>query len=105
MKHTLLLLGICMSAFFSNAQWTADTTLNTLVRDTAGATTPHIATLSDGKSYISWFEQGTQNYELRMQLLDADGYEVWTHGGIVISAYPQSTALYRYDLKIDNEGN
>lgn len=106
MKKILLLL--CLLAFNLNiqAQWTNDSTLNTTVRDTAGATTPLMATTTNGSTYISWFEYGVGgNFELRMQLLDSNGYKLWAPEGIIVSNYPQNTALFRYDLKADNDGN
>jgi hypothetical protein len=106
MKKLCTTLIFLLSLMQSFAQWTNDTTLNTLVRDTAGATTPLIASRTDGSSYISWFEyDNTGNFELRMQLLDSNGYARWAPGGIVVSNYPQNSALFRYDLQTDNDGN
>ena len=103
-----ILLFLCFLTFYSKiqAQWTSDTTINTIVRDTAGATTPLMATTTNGSTYISWFEYGIGgNFELRMQLLDSNGYKLWAPEGIIVSNYPQNTALFRYDLKADNDGN
>ncbi len=106
MKKTLLLPLILF--FFSNAkgQWTNDTLQNTLVRDTLGATAPMMASSFNGFTFISWFEYGPTNmFELRMQLLDSGGYKLWSQEGIVISNFPQNSAIFRYDLKVDNDGN
>ena len=106
MKHKLLLL-----AFFfliltkGQAQWTNDTTLNTEVRDSAGAISPLCASISNGSTYICWYEYNGNNLELRMQLLDANGVKQWGSGGIVVSNFPQNSATYLYDLKTDHEGN
>ena len=65
--YILLLLGFSVSGL--NAQWVSDTLLNTLVRDSSGTSEnlPLTATLSDGSTYISWFEMNGGNYELRME--------------------------------------
>jgi hypothetical protein len=102
MKHTLLLLSLFIS-IFTHAQWTSDTTLNTQVRDTANVLSPLIATRSDGKTYVSWYEQG--NLEVHLQLLDTNGYKLWSPQGIIVSNYPQTTSTSTSDLKVDNEGN
>ena len=44
-------------------------------------------------------------FRSRMQRLDAAGNELWGPNGVVVSNAPQNTALFRYDLKTDNEGN
>src|SRR5580765_4842504 len=108
MKKTLTLFIIAsMLTKISFAQWTADSTQNTIVRDNSGTeeVTPLIASLTDGSTYVSWFESVNSSYELRMQLLDPNGFALWDPAGLVVSDYPQSSALYRYDLKTDNEGN
>ena len=89
------------------AQWTADTMLNTTVRDSNGTSeaTPLSVTTNNGSTYISWFESYNGNYQLRMQLLDANGNKQWADEGLIVSDYPQSSALYRYDLQSDHDGN
>jgi len=101
--------SILLSLFFlhANAQWTSDTLQNTLVRDSVGTneTTPLSATLSNGSTYISWFESYNGNYQLRMQLLDVNGNKLWSDEGLIVDSNPQSSALYRYDLKVDHSDN
>ena len=105
MKHLLLLLSIIFLSESVIAQWTSDTTTNTIVRDTSDATTPLIASIPDGSTYVSWFEFGGSNYDLHMQLLDSNGYKKWGPEGIVVSNQLQNSALFRYDLKADHNGN
>ncbi len=99
---TLLLISLATNA---GAQWTTDTTANTVVRDSVGET-PLMASLPDGSTYVCWFEPGLSTpYELHLQLLDPDGNRVWGNAGIVVSNFPQNTALYRYDMKVDHDEN
>lgn len=89
------------------AQWTTDLDANTPVRTMASgeAASPMVADGPEGSTYISWFENGTGNYQLRMQRLDADGVGLWDADGLVVSSHPQNTAIFRYDLQPDGAGN
>ena len=92
----------------TNAQWTSNTSLNTTVSDQLGSNeaTPLMVTVNSGSTYVSWFQPvaGT-NYELRMQRLNQNGVGQWGPAGLLVSNFPQNSALYRYDLKADNDGN
>ena len=89
------------------AQWTSNPMQNTIVQDSSGTeqATPLIASLPDGKTYISWFDMYNGQFQLKMQLLDSEGYKLWAGAGLVVSNQPQNSALFRYDLKTDKEGN
>ncbi len=102
-----LLVILLLISHQSIGQFTNDTTSNTIVRDSLGTDqlTPLLATTSTGHTYISWFDFSDGNFQLRMQLLDALGNKLWQEAGLVVSSFPQSTALYRYDLKVDNNDN
>ncbi|RAK69405.1 T9SS type A sorting domain-containing protein [Hymenobacter edaphi] len=106
----LLLLGSLAAALLARpaaAQWTPNAQLNTPVRDVAGVSevTPLLAPNPLGGSYVSWFEQRGAGYDLRLQRLDAAGNPQWGPAGLLVSNQPQSSALYRYDLKSDHAGN
>ena len=107
MKKNLLLLLFISASALVKAQWTNNTFLNTVVRDSIGTgeETPLSASRSDGKTYVSFFEQYNGSYQMRMQLLDSGGNKLWTYAGLIVSSFPQSTALYRYDLKVDQNDN
>jgi hypothetical protein len=104
-KICLLLFGLL--PFFSNAQFANDSTNNVVIQDAIGSeqATPLISSRSDGGVYISWFDQSSGMYVLRMQRLDALGNKLWGPNGVVVSNANQNTALFRYDLKTDNDGN
>ena len=92
---------------FASAQFSQDTTLNSVIHDLSGSeqSVPLTATTTDGRTYVSWFDLSSGQYVLRMQLLDINGNEQWGQGGLVVSSYPQSSALFRYDLKVDQDDN
>lgn len=109
LRPLALLVGLlALPLAAARAQWTADSLQNTLVRDSAAheETTPLVTTGPAGSTYISWFETvpGT-NYQLRMQRLDSTGRPMWNPRGLIVSAFPQNTALFRYDLKSDRNGD
>ena len=107
MKAKITLI-ICIFNFtISKAQWTTNTMQNTTVRDSVGAdeSTPLSVSTSDGKTYISYFAIVNGSYQMRMQLLDINGAKLWAPGGVIVSSMPQSTALFRYDLKVDLDNN
>lgn len=92
----------------AQAQWVANPMLNTVVRDVAGATevTPRTSPAPNGGTYVAWFESvATTNYQLRLQLLNVNGQTQFGATGLLVSNQPQSTALFRYDMKTDNQGN
>ncbi|HNS11264.1 MAG TPA: T9SS type A sorting domain-containing protein [Bacteroidia bacterium] len=107
MKKIYLFIFSLLAGLNISAQFVNDTTSNTRIADWSGSeqATPLSATTSSGLTYITWFDNFSSNYELRMQLLDSDGNKLWPDSGLLISNYPQSTALFRYDLKTDNEDN
>lgn len=106
MRLLLTFFIVCV-ALVARGQFTIDTLQNTVVHELAGSeqSVPLTATTSDGRTYVSWFDNSTGQYELRMQLLDQNGIEQWSSGGLVVSNFPQNSALYRYGLVVDNENN
>lgn len=107
MKKIYLGLILFLIQQTSSAQFSNDTLANYIVRDSlmTEQVTPLSATTSTGQTYISWFDSYNSNYQMRMQLLDASGNKLWPDTGLVVSSFPQNSAIFRYDLKVDNEDN
>lgn len=107
MKTAVLLLLATSTMASTKAQWTTDLASNTAVRAvTVGeAAVPLITDGPEGSTYVCWFENGNGDYQLRMQRLDAGGNKWWADEGLLISDHPQNSALFRYDLKTDADGN
>ena len=105
---TLALLTVLLTAPAAYAQFSPNPALNLAVRDQPGITEvlPRTAPAPNGGTWVSWFEAvlGT-NYQLRIQLLDRSGNPQLGPAGVVVNNQPQSSALYRYDLKADAAGN
>lgn len=100
------LLSLLTIPVLLSAQWNTPA-VNTPVRMASGveAITPLSAAGPDGSTYICWFEQAGAGYVLRMQRLDVDGVALWDQQGLLVSAQPQNSALFRYDLGTDLYGN
>jgi hypothetical protein len=106
-KIAAFIVCLLLSVYTSNAQWVSNTTINTLVSDDAtySETIPISAPGLNGATYISWFQgNGNGSYDAMLQLLDVNGYAVWSTP-LVVSNNPQSSALYTSDFTTDNAGN
>lgn len=103
LRRSLLVVSLLPATVW--AQWTTPA-INTRVSGptNVGAATPLSVPGPEGSTYITWFESAS-GYRLMMQRLDAEGVALWPEGGIEVSAEPQSTALFRFDLKSDHAGN
>ncbi|MBL7818266.1 MAG: T9SS type A sorting domain-containing protein [Saprospiraceae bacterium] len=102
----------CLFLFFCthlSAQWTTDTLQNTIIKDKADAeeTVCLSAGLPDGSLYISWYERNltTNNYDVRLQLLNPQGVKQLGADGLLVSGERQGSALFVSDLKADRDGN
>jgi hypothetical protein len=102
-KLILLIIIISMNIM---AQWSNNPSTNLAICNTAGEQTlAKISTLSDGGTYISWFDNRSGSYAVYLQRLDPLGNKMWATDGLLISNNPQSTSLVDYDLTTDNNNN
>jgi len=91
----IMLVFLFVSVSFLNAQWTDDTSVNTLVSNAANdqlLSTVYsvgygkyacIATEDDG-FIIAWYDDRNGDYDIYAQKFDAFGYEQWTTNGLAI---------------------
>jgi hypothetical protein len=101
---TIISLFVFLSV---NAQWTADTEVNTLVVDSEGGDMKAIGT-SDGQTYVVFWKVVAPpvNYELRMQLLDTDGTQLLGSDGMLVSnTIPMSTFTVIWSIVTDTNDN
>ncbi|MGH2665359.1 T9SS type A sorting domain-containing protein [Flavobacterium sp.] len=106
MKKITLLFAL-LTCFYANAQWTTDTAVNTLVINKISSDSQSIAT-SDGKTFIVFWKQvpAPINFELRVQLLDSDGYQQFGPEGMLISnTIPMSTSTVIWKIAIDSQNS
>lgn len=106
MKKNIFLIPLfCL--LNANAQWVTDTSVNTLVSADSSIDCKSIGT-SDGKTFVVYWKAVAApiNYELRIQLLDANGNQMLGPTGSLISnTIPMSTWTAIWKLEIDGANN
>ncbi|MFM8433061.1 MAG: hypothetical protein ACKOA1_09715, partial [Bacteroidota bacterium] len=104
----LLLPALTLFVSTCIAQFTSTLNLNTVVSDAPviEEAVP-IAAGSGGNTMVTYFKQNPLGnpYDFYLQTLDENGNYLIGPNGAVVSNYPQNTAIFKYDMKADNEGN
>ena len=97
---------IVLAASPAYGMWPSDPAANLAIGDGGGEqVVPKIAGLPDGSCYIGWFDNGSGNYNVRLQRLDPSGNEMWPHNGILVSDHAQDTWITDWDLVCDSQGD
>ena len=97
---------ILLAPAFANAQgWSSDPANNLIIANRSGEETqPKILPRADGGFYIAWFDNSDGGYDVRLQRLDVNGVELWTHNGILVADRSHSSTT-DYGVAIDIDGN
>ena len=113
--HYRLLAFFTLALLFSTcpalAQWSDDAYTNLSVGFGAGEqVVPHAVVIADGadlagSTYVGWYNNGSGNYDVALQLLTADGEPLFAPGGIIVSAQPQNSWVMDWALAADGDGN
>ena len=101
----LALLGFfTMIPGMIQAQWNTNTSVNMLV---SGLPTADIqsAPTSDGKTWIAFYHQNGGNYDMRAQLIDANGYKLLGPDGMLVDNKPSGSATYVFNVCVDLSNN
>ena len=89
----------------AGAIWSDDPALNLVVADGASEQVqPKVVALADGGFYVSWFDNATGGYDVRLQRLSASGVELWPHNGILVADRSLSSTT-DYGLSVDAAGD
>ncbi|HJU38424.1 MAG TPA: hypothetical protein VJ724_02550, partial [Tahibacter sp.] len=102
-----LLVATSLLAFAAaaHAQWSTDPASNLVIADGDNEQVqPKIVATSDGGFYVSWFDNATGGYDVRLQRLDAAGNELWPHDGVLVADRDMSSTQ-DYGLDVDADGN
>lgn len=87
------------------AQWSDDPSNNLVIADADNEQVqPKIVATDDGGFYISWYDNSSGGYDVRLQRLDVSGNEQWPHNGILV-ADRDFSSTQDYGLSIDTAGN
>lgn len=106
MKKIISFLVLLMG-FSAFAQWTTDLTANTVVANSPTEDIQSVGT-SDGHTYVVYWKNapGPQNYELRMQVLNAAGIPQFGPDGMLVSTLiGMSTYTVIWSVTIDANDN
>ncbi|MEO8276216.1 MAG: hypothetical protein ABI639_08340 [Thermoanaerobaculia bacterium] len=89
----------------ARALWSSDPAHNLVIADGASEQVqPKIVPLADGGFYVSWFDNSTGGYDVRLQRLSASGTELWAHNGVLVADRGLSSTT-DYGLSVDAAGN
>ena len=107
LTNSLLIIVICFFSITINAQWTPNSEINTLVTSSEGGDMKALGT-SSGKTYVVYWKavSAPTNYELRLQILDVDGFQLLGEEGMLVSDdIPMSTFTVIWNITTDEEDN
>ncbi len=86
-------------------QYSSSNTSNLPVADLGSEQVqPKVRATSDGGCYVAWFDNAGGGYDVKLQRLNARGYEQWAHNGVLIADRSVSSTV-DYDLIVDSAGN
>ncbi|MBI1190445.1 MAG: hypothetical protein GC200_07185 [Tepidisphaera sp.] len=103
--HLLCVAALCAAAPAALAQWSADPGNNLAIGDLANdQVQAKIKPTSDGGCYITWFDNATGGYDVKIQRLDRQGFEQFPHNGILLADRSYSSTV-DYDMVVDASDN
>jgi len=104
---TFFTLFALLLTFTIHAQWTTETDVNTLVATSDGGDMKALGA-SNGHTYVVFWKvvAPPTNYELRMQVLDANGNQLLgADGALVSNTIPMSTFTVIWNINVDTDDN
>lgn len=104
MKKIYTLFLCCATICIANAQWTNKTAVNTVVAN-VNAADIQTANTNDGRTWIAFYSQNGSNYDMRAQLLDANGNRLLGDSGILVSNRTSGSATFVFNVCVDNNNN
>jgi hypothetical protein len=104
-KNLLTYISFLACSHVAIGQWTTNTAVNTQIGYSNHSLTPETATTSDGKTFISYYNNAAGNYDMYLQLLDTAGNKLFGPNGMLVTAINSGSSISRYHLAVDNEDN
>jgi hypothetical protein len=97
--------ALLLAASAALAAWSSDPAVNLSVADAPGdQVQPKVAATADGGSYVSWFDNIANGFDVRVQKLDVNGDELLPHNGVLV-ADRSFSSTQDYGLDVDASGN
>ncbi len=97
-----LLMLLCSG--LASAQWNTNTNVNMLISGLPTADLQSVPT-SDGKTWIAYYHENSGNYDMRAQLIDADGYKLLGADGVLVSNLASGSATFVFNVCVDASNN
>ena len=88
----------------SHAQWNTNTSVNIEISSLPVADM-QTASTTDGKTWVAFYVQNGGNYDMRAQLIDANGYKLLGTDGLLVSNQPSGSATYVFNVCVDASNN
>jgi hypothetical protein len=87
-----------------HAQWNPNTLVNLQISGLIIADMQSVST-TDGKTWVAFYNQNGGNYDMRAQLIDANGYKLLGADGILVDNHPSGSATYVFSVCVDASNN
>ena len=87
-----------------HAQWNTNTSENLLI-STLPTADMQAAPTADGKTWIAFYHENGGNYDMRAQLIDANGYKLLGPDGILVDNQTSGSATYVFNVCVDASNN
>lgn len=98
--YTSFLLSFVLSQLC--AQWNNNTAKNLLVAN-KNSSDIQLANTNDGRTWVAFYSQNGSNYDMRAQLLDAQGHRMFGDSGILVSNKKSGTATFVFNVCVDHD--
>lgn len=100
-RRSLFLASLALGALPVSALWPSDPAVNLVVADGASEQVqPKVVATADGGVYVSWFDNATGGYDVRLQRFDAKGDARFAPNGVLV-ADRDFSSTQDYGLAID----
>ncbi|MBN1197970.1 MAG: hypothetical protein JXA23_01370, partial [Bacteroidales bacterium] len=86
------------------AQWNPNTAVNIQISGLPMADM-QAAPTTDGKTWVAFYHQNSGNYDMRAQLIDANGYKLLGPDGILVSNQTSGSATFVFNVCVDEDNN
>ena len=98
----IVLLALAPGAMF--AQWNPNTSVNLLISGLPTADMQSVST-TDGKTWIAFYHQNGSNYDMRAQLIDANGFKLLGPNGVLVDNKSSGSATFVFNVCVDASNN
>jgi hypothetical protein len=106
LRIVLLTLMVFLTSVTSivKAQWNPNTYVNLQISSLNTADLQSVPT-TDGKTWIAFYSQNGSNYDMRAQLIDANGNKLLGPDGILVSNQTSGSAIFVFNICLDASNN